>query len=194
MIPSTISTEDASIKALVDNIERLDITPLERARCYYQMLKEMNISARKLADCLGVSHTTISHYLEILKLPQEIQKGLDDRKIGFKHVLVIMKLPDRERQILLYRRIVRDHLSLTDTKFWCTRLLKDDEMTPEEKRFDDLEEHLMKNDTLNTWINDQRLRMVRSRRGERITINVSSPEELRKIVGVLYESLGTKAK
>ena len=77
---------------------------------------------------------------------------------------------------------MEEDLKLPDTEFWCARLLKDEELTPAEKKFDDLEERLMKNDTLSKWINTQRLRMVRSRAGERVTLNVSSVEELRKVI------------
>ena len=189
VLPSTINKEDASIDALVENIERLNLTPLERARCYRDMIENLKISKKKLAERLNVDPALITRLTAILDLPKEIRDALDNRLISYKHALIILKLKDTKRQMQLFRRIVRDDLSLADAEFWCARLLNDDEMTPAEKRFDDLEERLMKNDTLNTWINDKRLRMVKSRQGERITLNVESVEEFGNVIREIYKSI-----
>jgi len=194
VVPSSISRKDAAIHAFVENIERLDLSPIERARCYLYMIKTLHMTQQEIEERTGVDQTTISKLIQLLDLPREIQNAIDERIISYKHALIILRLPDRERRMSLFKKIVEENLKLPDTEFWCARLLGDEEIPPEEKQFDDFEERLMKNDTLNTWIDNKKLRMIRSRQGERIMFNVSSVDEFLDIMKTIQGAIVKKRR
>ena len=189
VFPASITSEDSSIDTLVDNIERLNLTPLERARCYKDMIERLKISQRKLSKRLSIDHAVITRFIKILQLPAEIREALDKRLISFRHIFIIMRLKDEKRQMLLFKKIIKKHLSLPDAEFWCARLLRDEEVLPEDRQFDTMEEELMEHKTISSWIDNKKMRMIKSKEGERIIFNVASVDEFIEIVGIIQKIL-----
>ncbi|MBK7231434.1 MAG: ParB/RepB/Spo0J family partition protein [Saprospiraceae bacterium] len=102
--------------ALVENIQREDLTPIEIAISYTRLMEECNLTQDKLADRVGKQRSTISNYVRLLKLPPEIQSSVKDRRISMGHARVIAGIEDLLIQTQLYRDILSKELSVREAE------------------------------------------------------------------------------
>jgi len=102
--------------ALVENIQREDLTPIEIAISYTRLMEECDLTQDKLAERVGKQRSTISNYVRLLKLPPEIQSSVKDRKITMGHARVIAGIEDLLIQTQLYRDILSKELSVREAE------------------------------------------------------------------------------
>jgi ParB family chromosome partitioning protein len=112
----TIPREKQLESSLVENLHREDLTPLEIARAYQKLIQELGYTQEEVAERVGKDRTSVTNYLRLLKLPQEIQDYLGEGKITMGHARALLSLEDSERQISLAHQIVRDNLSVRDVE------------------------------------------------------------------------------
>ena len=98
--------------ALVENIQREDLDAIEIALAYQRLMDDYNLTQEKMSERVGKKRATIANYLRLLKLPAEIQMGLKERKLDMGHARAILSTSSTERQLLLYKRILSDGLSV----------------------------------------------------------------------------------
>lgn len=98
--------------ALVENIQRDDLNPIDVATSYQRLIDECNLTHQELSDRVGKKRTTITNYLRLQKLPPEIQTALKEKKISMGHARELINIDDIGIQIMLYRRIVEEGLSV----------------------------------------------------------------------------------
>jgi len=98
--------------ALIENIQRVDLNPLEVARALQTLAKEHKMTQRQLAAALGKRRSTIANYLRLLSLPQEIQEKVRDGTIGLGHAKALLSVPDPKQRTQLLRRIIQKKLSV----------------------------------------------------------------------------------
>src|SRR5690606_1809264 len=98
--------------ALVENIQREDLDPIEVAISYQRLLDECNLTQEDLSEKVGKKRSTVSNYLRLLKLPAEIQMGLRSRSISMGQARAIINIEDTEKQLEMYRKIVEEDLSV----------------------------------------------------------------------------------
>jgi ParB family transcriptional regulator, chromosome partitioning protein len=98
--------------ALIENIQRQDLNPMEIAMAYQRMVEELKLKHEELGDKVGKNRATVNNYLRLLKLPPEIQVGLRDGKISMGHARALITVDRPEEQINLYRSILTDDLSV----------------------------------------------------------------------------------
>jgi ParB family chromosome partitioning protein len=98
--------------ALIENIQRTDLNPIERAIAYQNYLQRFNLTQSQGAQKLGEPRATIANYLRILELHPDIQKMLATGQISFGHAKVIAALPDGDKQLELARRAANSSLSV----------------------------------------------------------------------------------
>jgi ParB family chromosome partitioning protein len=97
-----ISDEDAAVKGLIENLQRADLTPIEEARGYKQLVEApYNLTQEAIAQRVGKSQTAIARSLALLELPQEIQEIMPRGIITEAHTRSLRKISDRTRQIEL---------------------------------------------------------------------------------------------
>lgn len=114
-VPAVIRpTEDiASVEqALVENLHRQDLTPLEEAAAYQQLLEDFALTHEKVAERVGKSRSAISNALRLLTLPPSIQHLLADGRLSAGHAKAILGTPDRAFQEQLARRTVEEGWSV----------------------------------------------------------------------------------
>ena len=101
--------------ALVENIQRTDLNPLERARAYREYLDRFSLTHADGAERLGQKRTTVTNYLRILELQDEVQGFVGDGALSFGHAKVLAGLIDhRDRQVQLAQRAVSERLSVRE--------------------------------------------------------------------------------
>lgn len=98
--------------ALVENIQREDLNPIEISLSYQRLLDECNLTQETLSTRVGKKRSTVANYLRLLRLPAEIQKGLREKQISVGHAKALINLEDEETQIMLFRQILRYDFSV----------------------------------------------------------------------------------
>ena len=102
--------------ALVENIQREDLNPIEIALSYQRLIEEVNLTQEECSLRIGKNRSTVTNFLRLLKLPEEIQKGLIERKISNGHARALLSIKLKESQINLYHDIVQNGYSVRDVE------------------------------------------------------------------------------
>ncbi len=108
-----VANDEAMLEmALVENIQREELDPIEVAVSFQRLIDEVQLTQEKLSEKVGKDRTTVSNYLRLLKLQPEIQLGLRQRTIGMGHARALITVVDPIRQVDLYHRIVESQLNV----------------------------------------------------------------------------------
>jgi ParB family chromosome partitioning protein len=107
--------------ALVENLQREDLGPLERAAGYHDYIHAFNVSIEQLADRLGESRATISNYLRLLRLAAEIQELITTGQLGMGQARAILGIEDPQRQLAIARLAARRNLSVRQVESLAKR-------------------------------------------------------------------------
>jgi ParB family chromosome partitioning protein len=102
--------------ALVENIQRADLNPIEKAQGFKDYLKRFNMTQEQLASRLGLDRTTISNLVNLLDLPLEVQEAVRLQQISLGHAKVLKGIASSERQVSLCREIIGRGLSVRATE------------------------------------------------------------------------------
>src|SRR5699024_1045446 len=102
--------------ALVENIQRQDLDPIEIALSYQRLLEEIDLTQERLSERVGKNRSTISNYLRLLKLDPIIQTGMRDGFLSMGHGRAIINIKDQEVQLGIYEKVIAEELSVRDTE------------------------------------------------------------------------------
>ena len=172
--------------ALVENIQRENLNPIEAARAYKRLSEQLGLTQEEISGAVGMDRATIANYQRLLTLPAEVQADVAAGSLSMGHARALIGLPDHAIQ----RRVASDvrgrDLSVRETEALVKKLLTPQAAPtsahPKDVHTQAAEEHLRR--TLGT-----RVRISRSRRGGRIEVHFSSEDELQR----LYEQLTAHA-
>jgi ParB family transcriptional regulator, chromosome partitioning protein len=118
-IPAIIRrvADDAAIAmALIENIQREDLNPLEEARALERLIAEFHVTHQQAADAVGRSRAAVSNLLRLLELAPEVATMVEKRQIEMGHARALLGLPNRRQQIQLAEQVARDGLSVRATE------------------------------------------------------------------------------
>lgn len=102
--------------AVVENIQREDLNALEEALAFEQLVKLFSLTHEAIAKKVGLSRPAVANKIRLLSLPEELKRGLLERKISEGHARGLLGLESTETQIATYKIILRDHLSVRATE------------------------------------------------------------------------------
>ena len=102
--------------ALVENIQRQDLDPIEISLSYQRLIEEIEITQEVLSDRVGKSRSTIANYLRLLKLDPIIQTGMRDRFISMGHGRAIINIENSREQLRIYEKVISENLSVRETE------------------------------------------------------------------------------
>lgn len=112
-----IANDQESLEmALVENIQRQDLDPIEIALSYQRLIEEVNVTQEELSDRVGKNRSTIANYLRLLKLDPIIQTGMRDGFIGMGHGRALINVEDLNDQLEIYEKILSQNLSVRETE------------------------------------------------------------------------------
>ena len=118
-IPAYIRTADDQTSlemALVENIQRRDLDPIEIAITYHRLTNELKISHDEMSKRVGKDRSTITNYIRLLKLDPVIQSGIRDKFITMGHGRSLINIENQDDQLLVYEKILKNNLSVRDTE------------------------------------------------------------------------------
>tara|TARA_Y100000589_G_scaffold293182_2_gene297955 strand:- start:119491 stop:120399 length:909 start_codon:yes stop_codon:yes gene_type:complete len=173
--------------ALVENIQRENLNPIEIGLSYSRLIKECNLTQEKLSEKISKSRSNIANHIRLLKLPIEIQSGVKSKKISMGHARALISINNQNTQINLFNRIVSEKLSVRDL-----------ESILRQKKTSALNKENKKNESLNRSKNNQsdfilkeylssklstKIDIKKSKKGNgKIIINFNSNKELNRII------------
>ena len=173
--------EESVVLALVENLQRTDLNPMEMARAYHRMMNEFGLTQDIIAQRVGCERSSIANVVRLIHLPSEIQQLIETNQLSMGHAKVILGLPDQSEQLRVAKLVVSNALSVRETE----KLI---ESSPVAKRrgakelrrtpWSDVEERLQKRFGTKVVIQ-------KGRRGGKIVIHYFSPPELEGILETL---------
>ena len=98
--------------ALVENIQREDLNPIEIGLSYQRLIDECNLTQETLSSRLGKKRSTVTNYLRLLRLPAIIQKGLIDKELSMGHARALINVDDNETQVMIFEQIKKYDFSV----------------------------------------------------------------------------------
>ena len=168
--------------ALIENIQREDLNPIEEALAYKRMAEELGQSQSEIASKVGKDRSTIANLLRLLKLPEEVQKELLEENITTGHAKAILMLDDEALQKRLCKEVIEKGLSVRKTEEIARRLLKGEAPQKAQNEPDPDIEALSKR--LSERIG-ARVKIVPGKKGGKVEIKCSSRDQLERLIGLL---------
>lgn len=108
----TVDDENMMEMALVENIQRLDLTALEVALAYQSLIEQYNLTQDQLSEKVGKNRATIANYLRLLKLPASVQVALRNREIDMGHARALLALSDPKAQLKVFAEMKKGRMSV----------------------------------------------------------------------------------
>jgi ParB family chromosome partitioning protein len=184
-IIKTFNNEKSLEIALVENIQREDLNPVEQANAFKRLIDEFNLTQQELAGVTGKSRALVTNTIRLLKLNPKIQKNISEGKISFGHAKLLLSIEDEEVQRAVCDRIIANDLSVRDTE----RLIKNIEKAQKKQfkvknitieRFPEVEGKLR--DVLGTKVS-----ILYDGKKGKVSIDFYNKEDLRRIVDLLLK-------
>ena len=119
--------------ALIENVQREDLNPIEEAMGYKRLIEEFDLKQEEVAECVSKSRSAITNSMRLLKLPEEVQKYLIDNKISMGHARALLAVDDASKQIEWAEKIIKENLSVREVE----KLVKNLDKVPKEKAIPD---------------------------------------------------------
>ncbi len=125
-----IANDQESLEmALVENIQRQDLDPIEIGLSYQRLIDEISLTQEQLSQRVGKKRSTIANYMRLLKLDPIVQTGMRDGFLSMGHGRALINVENREDQLDLYQKVIKEDLSVRKTE----ALVKDLKKPPTEK-------------------------------------------------------------
>jgi len=184
-IIKSINNEKSLEIALVENIQREDLNPVEQANAFKRLIDEFKLTQQELAEATGKSRALVANTIRLLKLNPEIQKNISEGKISFGHAKLLLSIEDEEVQRAVCDRIIANGLSVRDAESLIKNIEKAQKKQFKVKnitieRFPEIEGRLR--DALGTKVN-----ILYDGKKGKVSIEFYSKEDLRRIAGLLLK-------
>lgn len=196
-VPAVVrTTQDGDLltEALVENIHRADLNPLEEAAAFQQLLDDFGVTHEQLAAKLGKSRPAVSNALRLLTLPASVQESIASGRLSAGHARTLLALPDAQAQQRVARRILGEGLSVRATEDLVRRLTGataegalDDLAASARRRSSSPYSHAQRalTDALATSVE-----IKGSAKRGRVVIDYAGPEDLQRLLDILARGAG----
>lgn len=169
--------------ALIENIQREDLNPMEEAHAYRRLVDEHNLTQEQIAEAVGKDRSSIANYLRLLKLPQEVRSNLSAGSLSMGHARALLALGDENEQLRVAREVVAKSLSVRETE----TIVKQGAQPPAPREEKPKDVHTRAAEEKLRFAMGTRVRIVRKGKGGRIEIDFQSEDELQRIYELLTE-------
>jgi ParB family chromosome partitioning protein len=189
-IVKDVSPREMLELALVENVQRSDLNPLEEAAAYRALVDEFGLKQDEIGERVGKSRAAVNNSLRLLTLPPRVQEAVANRQIDAGHARAILQVPGEERQIQLMEYVIARQMTVRQVEELARRLAESAAAAEE----DDVEDEPEKADLYDPIreLEDRfrgalgtKVQLTRSRRGGKLVIYFFSDEELDRIYGTI---------
>ena len=176
-----VASKDSLEIALIENIQREDLNPIETAEAFNRLVKDFELTQEELAAKVGKERATVANYLRLLKLPDEIKTMLYNGSLSMGHARALLSVEGKTHQVETARKIVRGRLSVRETELLAKKILKPAKGGDKKKdpQISSLEEKLIKH--LGTKVHITH----KGKKGGKIEIEYYSLDEFDRLLEIL---------
>ncbi len=167
--------------ALIENIQREDLNPIEEAGAYRRLTDELHLTQEQIALSVGKDRASIANYLRLLRLPEEVRAEIASGRLSMGHARALVAIGDAQAQRRAAREVIARGLSVRETESLVKKLAEPP--APKAKPATDV--HTRAAEERLRFALGTRVRIVRRRKGGRIEVDFTNEEELQR----LYEKL-----
>ena len=164
--------------ALIENIQRVDLNPLEEAEGYFVLSNKYKFSQNEIAKSVAKSRSEITNKMRLLKLPEIVKNGLRENKIFYGHARALLSLSEETKIQKVYTQILNNKLSARQTELLIKEIQKNKSKTKKEKKFKFLKQEQELKKLLKTNIS---IKANKEKKGF-IKIKFQNIEKLEKII------------
>ncbi|MCR5535242.1 MAG: ParB/RepB/Spo0J family partition protein [Bacteroidaceae bacterium] len=187
----TVDDENMMEMALVENIQRQDLSALEIALAYQHLMEQYNLTQEQLSDKVGKNRATVANYLRLLKLPAPIQMALKKKEIDMGHARALLALNDPTAQLEVFNEFKKDKISVRKIEEMVKELSQGGSVKNKEgKRIRQKGSNLsseygaLRNSLSKFFQTKVQLTCAETGKGK-ITIPFANEEELERIIGII---------
>ncbi len=177
------SPDEALEVALIENIQREDLNPMEEAMAYRRMVDELGYSQAQVARKVGKDRSTVANMIRLLNLPKDIQKDLLQGRLTTGHAKALLMLETEADQKKLRDEIVRSILSVRQAEMLARKIKEARKRARPSKAETDPDIEFLSNRL--SQIMGARVRVVPGKRGGKVEIRCSSKEQLERLIQLL---------
>ncbi len=177
-----VSPDELLELALVENIQREDLNPLEEAMAYSRLIDELGLTQSQVASRVGRERSTVANFLRLLQLPDYAQADLLDGRLSMGHARAILMLEDPESRKELRDQIIKKDLSVRQAEALARRLAKGKRLCARVRREDPDIRNLCEDLTRRLG---SKVKIVQTKRGGRLEIRYHSVQDLERVIRLL---------
>lgn len=178
--------QEALEMALVENIQRQDLDPIEISLSYQRLIDEINLTQEQMSTRVGKKRSTITNYLRLLKLDPIVQTGMRDGFISMGHGRALVNIDNPEDQIKIYQKVIKDKLSVRATEELVRQYNQKDQTTSKPKA--DHSAYKAKQKHISKFFGTKVNIKVNQKGNGRIIIPFASEEDLNRIHDLLNKN------
>lgn len=167
--------------AIIENIQRHDLNPIEEAKAYLRLTDEFGLSQEEVSKKMGKSRPGVSNTMRLLTLPVEIQRAIIEEKISEGHAKALLSIENPEKQRALFELILKDELTVRETEDKAREVSVRSHLRTAREKAPELA-------AKEEWLTEQlgtKVKIQSKGKGGKITIEYYSNEELNGILGRL---------
>ena len=181
VVKEMMTEGDALQIALIENIQREDLNPIEEAQAYHQLHEEFGLTQEEIARRVGKERSTVANFLRLIKLPDPVKKLLASGQLSMGHARALLAIESTKKQEQLAERVVKKNLNVRQTEMLAS------ESSPKAAEKTEKEKDVFTRDAEDKLTRTLRAKVEidRKRRGGVIHIRVGSEDELIRIVDEL---------
>ena len=177
-----VSPDELLELALVENIQREDLNPLEEAMAYGRLINELGLTQSQVASRVGRERPTVTNFLRLLQLPDYAQADLLDGRLSMGHARALLMLEDPERQKELRDQIIKKGLSVRQAEALARRLAKGKRLSARVRGEDPDIKNLCEDLTRRLG---SKVKIVQTKKGGRLEIRYRSVQDLERVIRLL---------
>lgn len=183
VIIKNVEDRDCLELSLIENIQRQDLNPIEKAYAYQYLIDKFQVTQEKISAAMGKARVSIANTLRLLKLPQEIQDEVKNGRLSFAHGRALLEIEDANQQRHLAQESISNHLSVRELENLIKRLRPKTTRTQlrvelQEPYLAVLEEELQR-------ILATKVRIIKRKKRGHVLVEFYSQEDLERIVNRL---------
>jgi len=171
---------EAMEMALIENLQRKDLNPMEAARAYQRLMKEFGLTQEAVSRTLGKERSSIANTVRLLALQSDVQTWVEKDQLSWGHAKVLLAVSDAEQQVRLGRRAVTERLSVRDLERLVRPAQRAGRSTSARKghRPSEIEERMSRR--LGT-----KVRLIHGKTGGKIVVDYYSPADLERVIDMI---------
>ena len=184
----TINDENVMEMALVENIQREDLNPVEIALAYEHLLENTGMTQEKVSERVGKSRTAVTNYLRLLKLPAQVQMSLQKKEVDMGHARALLALDSPSLQLKVFKEILKNGWPVRKVEEVVQKLKNGDDIDTGKKKIQAKtklpEEFIVLKDRLSSFL-DTKVQLTCSNKGKgKISIPFNNEDDLERIMNV----------